>query len=93
MNTPLLDTVSTPDDLRQLSIGQLPELAQELRDFLLDSVGKTGGHFASNFGVVELTTLCVRHAARPLNLGRGTSKLSTQNLNRAQKSNAHHSPI
>lgn len=55
MNTPLLDTVSTPDDLRQLSISQLPELAQELRDFLLDSVGKTGGHFASNFGVVELT--------------------------------------
>lgn len=55
MNTPLLDTILSPSDLRQLSISQLPELAGQLREFLLDSVGKTGGHFASNFGVVELT--------------------------------------
>lgn len=55
MNTPLLDTILSPDDLRQLPIHQLPQLAAELRAFLLESVAKTGGHFASNFGVVELT--------------------------------------
>ena len=53
--TPLLDTISTPADIRRLAPEQLPQLAQELRAFLLESVGKTGGHFASNLGVVELT--------------------------------------
>ncbi|XXQ69515.1 1-deoxy-D-xylulose-5-phosphate synthase [Neisseriaceae bacterium B1] len=55
MNTPLLDTVQLPENLRQLAPSQLPQLADELRAFLLDSVGKTGGHFASNLGVIELT--------------------------------------
>ncbi|QMT32308.1 1-deoxy-D-xylulose-5-phosphate synthase [Alysiella filiformis] len=55
MNTPLLDTIDTPHDLRQLSAEQLPQLASELREFLLDSVSKSGGHFASNLGVIELT--------------------------------------
>lgn len=55
MNTPLLDTIQLPENLRQLLPEQLPQLAVELRTFLLDSVGKTGGHFASNLGVVELT--------------------------------------
>lgn len=53
--TPLLDTIQTPDDLRLLLPNQLPQLAQELRDFLLESVSRTGGHFASNLGAVELT--------------------------------------
>ena len=53
--TPLLDTISTPADIRRLAPEQLPQLVQELRAFLLESVGKTGGHFASNLGVVELT--------------------------------------
>ena len=53
--TPLLDTIATPADIRRLAPEQLPQLAQELRAFLLESVGKTGGHFASNLGVVELT--------------------------------------
>ena len=55
MNTPLLDRINSPHDLRQLNESQLPQLASELREFLLDSVSKTGGHFASNLGVVELT--------------------------------------
>lgn len=55
MNTPLLNQINTPDDLRQLSSEQLPQLASELREFLLDSVSKSGGHFASNLGVIELT--------------------------------------
>lgn len=55
INTSLLDTIDSPDDVRRLPKDKLPQLAGELRDFLLDSVSKTGGHFASNLGVVELT--------------------------------------
>lgn len=53
--TPLLDTIRLPADVRGLETEQLPQLADELRAFLLDSVGRTGGHFASNLGAVELT--------------------------------------
>jgi 1-deoxy-D-xylulose-5-phosphate synthase len=53
--TPLLDTIDFPQQLRLLERKQLPQLAQELRTFLIDSVSKTGGHLASNLGVVELT--------------------------------------
>lgn len=53
--SPLLDMIDTPQDLRRLEKKQLPQVAAELREFLLDSVGKTGGHFASNLGAVELT--------------------------------------
>ena len=53
--TPLLDTIDFPQQLRLLERKQLQQLAQELRTFLIDSVSKTGGHLASNLGVVELT--------------------------------------
>ena len=55
MTTPLLDTIHSPDDLRALSPDELPQLAAELRSFLVDSVAQTGGHLASNLGAVELT--------------------------------------
>ncbi|ULJ63325.1 1-deoxy-D-xylulose-5-phosphate synthase [Wielerella bovis] len=55
MNTPLLDQINSPADLRQMKENQLPAVAAELRQFLLDSVAQTGGHFASNLGAVELT--------------------------------------
>ena len=51
----LLNTIKSPEDLRQLDREQLPELAQELREFLIESVSKTGGHLSSNLGTVELT--------------------------------------
>ncbi len=54
-STPLLDSVMCPADLRQLPEKQLPTLARELREFLLYSVGQTGGHFGAGLGVVELT--------------------------------------
>lgn len=54
-STPLLDTIASPADLRELNEKQLPELANELREFLLYSVGQTGGHFGAGLGVVELT--------------------------------------
>ncbi len=54
-NTPLLDRIETPDQLRMLQTEQLPQLARELRAFLLWSVGQTGGHFGAGLGVLELT--------------------------------------
>lgn len=53
--TPLLDAIDCPDDLKKFSTEQLRTLADELREFLLYSVGVSGGHFGSNLGVVELT--------------------------------------
>ncbi|MEK7810602.1 MAG: 1-deoxy-D-xylulose-5-phosphate synthase [Pseudomonadota bacterium] len=51
----LLDTLNSIDDLRKLEREQLPQLATELREFLIESVSKTGGHLSSNLGTVELT--------------------------------------
>ncbi len=51
----LLDTIHSPKDIKTLNNTQLDMLADEIREFLLDSVSKTGGHLASNLGVVELT--------------------------------------
>jgi 1-deoxy-D-xylulose-5-phosphate synthase len=53
--TPLLDSVNSGADLRALSEKQLPQLAAELREYLLYTVGQTGGHFGAGLGVVELT--------------------------------------
>ena len=53
--TPLLDTIDYPQQLRLLDRRQLAQLAKELRCFLVESVARTGGHLASNLGVVELT--------------------------------------
>jgi 1-deoxy-D-xylulose-5-phosphate synthase len=52
---PLLNTIESPADLRKLSPAKLPALAQELREFLIQSVSTRGGHFAAGLGTVELT--------------------------------------
>ncbi len=51
----LLDSIQSPEDLKQMSEEELYRLAKEIRGFLLNSIAKTGGHLASNLGVVELT--------------------------------------
>jgi 1-deoxy-D-xylulose-5-phosphate synthase len=51
----LLESINSPADLRRLDRKQLPQLATELRAFLIDSVSQTGGHLSSNLGTVELT--------------------------------------
>ncbi len=51
----LLETINSPADLRRLDRKQLPQLADELRAFLIESVSQTGGHLSSNLGTVELT--------------------------------------
>ena len=50
----LLDSISSPADLRRLDVHQLPQLAQELRAFMVESVSKTGGHLSSSLGATEL---------------------------------------
>ncbi|MDP2792922.1 MAG: 1-deoxy-D-xylulose-5-phosphate synthase [Sulfurisoma sp.] len=52
---PLLDAIHDPADLRRLERAALPQLAEELRAFLIESVAKTGGHLSSNLGTIELT--------------------------------------
>ena len=51
----ILDSVNYPDDIKRLPIEKLPELCDDVRNFLIESVSQTGGHFGSNLGVVELT--------------------------------------
>lgn len=55
MDCPLLNSIHGPADLKRLSIDQLPQLAQEMREAICDQVAKTGGHLAPNLGVIELT--------------------------------------
>lgn len=52
---PLLEQIESPDQLRQMSEAQLPALARELREYLIQSVSRTGGHLAAGLGTVELT--------------------------------------
>src|SRR6187397_674034 len=51
----ILDKVNVPADVRRLSRHDLPQLAAELREFVVQMVSQTGGHFSSNLGTVELT--------------------------------------
>ncbi|WP_124727215.1 1-deoxy-D-xylulose-5-phosphate synthase [Staphylospora marina] len=51
----LLDQINSPEQLKRLPVEELPKLAEEIRTFLIESLSRTGGHLASNLGVVELT--------------------------------------
>ena len=52
---PLLNTIDSPADLRRLDAGQLPQLAAELRDYLINNAAANGGHFSAGLGTVEIT--------------------------------------
>lgn len=52
---PRLSRIQTPDDLRRFDEAELTAIAEELRSYLIESVGKSGGHFAAGLGVIELT--------------------------------------
>jgi len=54
-STPVLPHIESPQDLKALSLEELAVLAQECRDTIVETITKTGGHLASNLGVVELT--------------------------------------
>ena len=51
----ILETIHSPADVKALDKDRLPQLCQELREFLIEHVSETGGHLASNLGTVELT--------------------------------------
>ncbi|WFF41042.1 1-deoxy-D-xylulose-5-phosphate synthase [Salinicola endophyticus] len=63
--TPLLDTLDAPEGLRQMTLAQLRQVADELRAYLLYSVGVSGGHFGAGLGVVELTVALHRALQTP----------------------------
>lgn len=65
-STPLLDTIQIPADLRELDRKQLPQLARELRDFLVDSVSQTGGQAGREGGFDAL--LDVRHPGQEIGI-------------------------
>ena len=65
MSDSILDTVSTPEDLKPLGVAQLRTLASEIRERLVTTVAKTGGHLAPNLGVVELTIGLLRALDTP----------------------------
>ena len=51
----MLEKIQKPNDINKIPADQLPALAEEIREFIIESLSKTGGHLASNLGVVELT--------------------------------------
>ena len=51
----ILETIQTYNDVKKVPMEQMPQLAQEIRDFLIHTLSRTGGHLASNLGAVELT--------------------------------------
>ena len=55
--TPLLDSINLPSDIRSFSMVELENLANEIREFLLYSVGQSGGHLGGGLGVIELTII------------------------------------
>ena len=56
----ILEQIKGPQDIKQMSLEELGQLAQEIRAFLIEKISHTGGHLASNLGVVELTIAMYR---------------------------------
>lgn len=65
MGVLLLDSINQPADLKQLNEQQVEQLCEEIRSFLLKNISKTGGHLASNLGMVELTVALHRVLETP----------------------------
>ena len=65
MENNILERIHTPEDLKGLSDGEITLLCQQLREFLISNVSRTGGHLASNLGVVELTVALHRVFCSP----------------------------
>ena len=66
MNDNLLDRINSPEDLRALEQQELPRLAQEIRDRIIEVVSHNGGHLASNLGAVELSIALHRVFTSPI---------------------------
>ena len=83
----ILDNISSPADLRGLSYDTLGVLCAALREFIVDSVSQTGGHLASNLGIVELAVALEREfdLTRPHHLRCRSSVLCPQNPDRSAR--------
>ena len=62
---PRLSRIDSPSDLRQFDADELPAIAEELRAYLIESVGRSGGHFGAGLGVIELTVALHYVSATP----------------------------
>ena len=83
---PLLARIESPQDLKRLRVAELPQLAAELREFLIQNVATRGGHFAAGLGTVELTVALhyvYDTPERPHRVGRGPPGLPAQGAHRA----------
>ena len=69
----LLEKINRPQDLHRLSMTEMNRLAQEIREMIIDTVSKNGGHLASNLGVVELTLALHRVFNSPVHAGTAKS--------------------
>ena len=65
MDNNVLENINSPDDLNSLSIDKLNQLAGEIREYIIETLSNTGGHLASNLGVVELSLALHRHLNSP----------------------------
>ena len=83
-NYPLLDSISYPDDLRRLSLENLPALVAELRAFLLECIENRWTSFVESRhgGTYRGLALCVQYAKRQIGLGRWSSNLRAQDIDR-----------
>ena len=61
----VLENVNSPKDLKKLDEAQLNQLCAEIREYMIKTVSQTGGHLASNLGVVELPLHCTRSSTAP----------------------------
>ena len=73
----ILEKIKKPNDIHKIPLEDFEPLAAEIRDFLIRSVSQTGGHLASNLGVVELTLALHGFSGRQTNLGCRTSGIYT----------------
>ena len=92
----LLNSISYPEDLRKLSVEQLPEICKELRQDIIQEVSCNPGHFAASLGTVELTVALhyvLQHSIRPHCMGRGASGLRAQDAHRTSRGFLHQPEI